>query len=99
MEPYITATQSVNDYVQQLKKLTVDNPKQQQRITSLERKIADKFKELNQTITLRRQKEFEAAQQVVLSGQGKREMDEIRALVAQMENEERSSLQLRVPEH
>jgi CHASE3 domain sensor protein len=87
LQPYHIATKSVNDHVQQVKKLTVDNPIQQQRISILEPKISNKFNELNQTIALRRQKGFAAAQQIVLSEQGKQEMDEIRALVAQMENE------------
>lgn len=95
LQPYNTATKSVNDYVQQVKKLTVDNPIQQQRISILEPKISNKFNELNQTIALRRQKGFAAAQQIVLSERGKQEMDEIRALVAQMENEERQLLQQR----
>ncbi len=95
LQPYNTATKSVNDHVQQVKKLTVDNPIQQQRISTIEPKIAEKFNYLNQTIALRRQKGFAAAQQIVLSEQGKQEMDEIRALVAQMKNEERQLLQQR----
>lgn len=95
LEPYNAAIKSVNKYLQQLKKLTVDNSIQQQRLTTLEPKITNKLKELNQTIALRRQKGFAAAQQVVLSGRGKQEMDEIRALVAQMENDERQLLQRR----
>lgn len=95
LQPYNTATKSVNDHVQQVKKLTVDNPIQQQRISTIEPKIAEKFNYLNQTIALRRQKGFAAAQQIVLSERGKQEMDEIRALVAQMKNEERQLLQQR----
>ncbi|HEY9780137.1 MAG TPA: CHASE3 domain-containing protein [Leptolyngbyaceae cyanobacterium] len=95
LQPYNTATKSVNDHVQQVKKLTVDNPIQQQRISILEPKIAEKFNYLNQTIALRRQKGFAAAQQIVLSERGKQEMDEIRVLVAQMKGEERQLLQQR----
>ena len=95
LQPYNTATKSVNDRVQQVKKLTVDNPIQQQQIDILEPKIAEKFNYLNQTIALRRQKGFAAAQQIVLSERGKQEMDEIRVLVAQMKGEERQLLQQR----
>ncbi len=95
LQPYNTANKSVNDYAEQVKKLTVDNPIQQQRISILEPKISNKFNELNQTIALRRQKGFAAAQQIVLSERGKQEMDEIRALVAQMKNEELQLLQHR----
>ena len=95
LQPYNIATKSVNDHVQQVKKLTVDNPIQQRRISILEPKIAEKFNYLNQTIALRRQKGFAAAQQIVLSERGKQEMDEIRVLVAQMKGEERQLLQQR----
>ena len=95
LQPYNIATKSVNDHVQQVKKLTVDNPIQQRRIGILEPKIAEKFDYLNQTIALRRQKGFAAAQQIVLSERGKQEMDEIRVLVAQMKGEERQLLQQR----
>ncbi len=96
LEPYNTATKSVNDYIRQLKKLIADNPNQQQQITTLEQEVADKLEELNQTIVLRREKGFTSAQQVVLSGQGKQVMDEIRASIAQMENDERQLLQQRI---
>ena len=95
LQPYNIATKSVNDHVQQVKKLTLDNPIQQRRIGILEPKIAEKFNYLNQTIALRRQKGFAAAQQIVLSERGKQEMDEIRVLVAQMKGEERQLLQQR----
>ena len=95
LQPYNIATKSVNDYLQQVKKLTVDNRIQQQRISILEPKIAAKFNYLNQTIALRRQKGFAAAQQIVLSERGKQEMDDIRVLVAQMKSEERQLLQQR----
>lgn len=96
LEPYYTATKSVNDYMQRLKELIADNPTQQQQITTLERKIPDKLEELNQTIVLRRKKGFTSARQTVLSGRGKQVMDEIRALIAQMENDERQLLQQRI---
>jgi len=97
LQPYTAATQEVNNYLQRVQKLTADNSIQQQRLAILQRKIADKFLELNQTIALRQQG-FTAAQQVVLSGQGKQEMDQIRALLTQMENEERQLLQRRSQE-
>lgn len=98
LEPYHNATKSVNEYLQQVKNLTVDNPIQQQRMIALQGRIARKFLELNQTIILRQKKGFAAAQQVVSFGQGKQEMDQIRDLVTQMENEERQLLQRRTKE-
>lgn len=98
LDPYHSAIKSVNKYLQQVKNLTVDNPIQQQRMIDLQGKIARKSAELNQTITLRQKKGFAAAQQVVLSGQGKQEMDQIHDLVTQMENEERQLLQRRTKE-
>jgi signal transduction histidine kinase len=98
LEPYNTFLTSIDDYVQHLKTLTVDNLNQQRRIAELEPKITNQLDVLNQTIALRREQGFEAAQQVSLSGRGEREMNEIRSLVAQMENEERLLLQQRTQE-
>lgn len=98
LEPYNAAFYNIDDYVQQVKKLTADNPNQQQRIIVLEPKIVSRLNYLRQTIALRREKGFEAVRMVLLLGQGKQEMDEIRALIVEMENEERLLLQRRTKE-
>jgi signal transduction histidine kinase len=89
LKPYITALAKVKPEIQELKRLTVDSPNQQRRLNTLEPLTQEKFAELDQTINLRRDKGFEAAQQVVLTDQGKQVMDKIRTLIQEMEKEER----------
>ncbi len=83
--------------MQELRKLTVDNPDQEHRLDALETQIAAKYSELQETIDLRRQKDtgFAAALQVVLTDRGKVAMDEIRKLTTDMEAEENSLLKKR----
>jgi len=89
LKPYITALAKVKPEIQELKRLTADSPNQQRRLNTLEPLTQEKFAELDQTINLRRDKGFEAAQQVVLTDQGKQVMDKIRTLIQEMEKEER----------
>jgi methyl-accepting chemotaxis protein len=95
LEPYQTAAAGVNQIVQNLRRLTADNPNQQRRLDVLDPLIASKFGELRETIDLRTKKGFEAALQVVRSDKGKNVMDEIRKVVAEMENEEKALLEQR----
>lgn len=88
LEPYEVAIANVDREIQELKKLTADNPKQQQQINILVPLIAAKSAELKETIELRANKGFEAALQVVLSDRGKSVMDKIRYTIREMENEE-----------
>jgi signal transduction histidine kinase len=89
LKPYITALAKVKPEIQELKRLTADSPNQQRRLNTLEPLTQEKFAELDQTINLRRDKGFEAAQQVVLTDRGKQVMDKIRTLIQEMEKEER----------
>lgn len=89
LKPYIAALAKVKPEIQELRTLTADSPNQQRRLNTLDSLTQEKFTELDQTINLRRDKGFEAAQKVVLTDQGKQVMDEIRTLIQEMENEER----------
>lgn len=89
LKPYINALAKVKPEIQELKRLTADSPNQQQRLNTLDSLTQEKFTELDQTINLRRDKGFEAAQQVVLTDRGKQVMDKIRTLIQEMEKEER----------
>ena len=53
--------------------------------------IADKLAELQQTIELRRTRDFAAAQAVVLTDRGKKAMDAIRTIIQEMNAEEESA--------
>lgn len=88
LEPYNQAITDIDKYIQQLQNLTADNANQQRRITILKQQIKVKLNELKQTIELRQTEGFGAASKVVLSGQGKQEMDKIRQTIAEMQQEE-----------
>ncbi|MDB5991457.1 MAG: chemotaxis protein [Herbaspirillum sp.] len=92
LEPYQSGTLAVNQAIQNLRKLTIDNPNQQQRIDALAAPIATKFAELKETIDLRKNKGFDAALQVVRTDKGKNAMDDIRKIIGAMDNEERMLL-------
>ncbi|MBW4580891.1 MAG: response regulator [Tildeniella nuda ZEHNDER 1965/U140] len=95
LQPYNAAIDTLDGKLRGLRKLTADNPMQQSKLDALEPLVNAKMAELNQTIELRQQRGFEAAQKVVLTDRGKQFMDDIRKVLAEMESEERSLLQQR----
>src|ERR1700730_6446373 len=88
LEPYSAAIKSVDRLLTELKSSTADNPVQQKRLLELEQLIDKKLAELQRTIDLRKQDGLAAANAVVLKGEGKRWMDQIRSLLGEMQNEE-----------
>ena len=98
LEPYQSAIARVNQQLDDLRQLSADRPRQQQRIRDLEIAIATKLAELQQTIDLRRSRGLEAALRVVQTDRGKSLMDGIRRQVADMEAEENQLLQQRSQE-
>jgi len=88
LEPYRGAIKNLDQLLGDLKKATADNPNQQKQIPELEQVIEKKLAELQGTIDLRKEKGLDAANAVVVGGEGKRWMDQIRVILADMENEE-----------
>ena len=95
LQPYNSAIAQIYQRVEQLQTLTSDNAGQQERLAILQPLINEKLSELDQTIQLRQTRGRSAAEQVVLSNRGKRVMDQIRDIVAQMQQEEEVLLELR----
>ncbi len=95
LAPYNSAVTLVNQQINDLRSLTSDNQNQQRRLDKLDPLIAKKLNELNETITLRSNKGFQPAQKVIATDVGKQIMDDIRSVVAKMENEENNLLQQR----
>jgi PAS domain S-box-containing protein len=98
LEPYKSATSGLIEKLDKLQKLTADNNRQQQRVRSLKIAIDSKLAELQETIEIRRQKNLEAALQIVKSDKGKQIMGGIRQQVAVMVKEEHQLLQERSQE-
>ena len=95
LEPYNAAINVLDQKVNELQRLTADNPNQQRRLDILQSLIANKLAELKETIDLRQNQSFEASQKVVLTDQGKQLMGEIRKVILAMENEENVLLKQR----
>ncbi len=95
LEPYNFALNEIDSNIDNLRRLTLDNPKQQINIDELEPLIQIKLDELQETIYLRNTVGFEAAKELVLSDQGKIVMDDIRELIQNMHLEEDRLLVIR----
>ena len=95
LEPYRAATKNIGQTIGRLNSLTSDNAYQQKRIQTLEPLVEKKLAELQRTIDLRKKQGLAQANRVVLGGSGKQVMDQIRAVVAEMVNEEEELLKLR----
>ena len=92
LEPFRTAIASEEASRETLRKLTADSPSLQARMNDVDRLTTDKIAALNRTIALRRMGRAEDALSVVRTGEGKRIMDEFRAVVAAMRADERDLL-------
>lgn len=88
LEPYHSASENIAQTVARLQQLVADNPAQQQRLQNLERLIAQRIAVLNKAVQERRDSGLEAAKQVVMAGQGRFVMKQIRDLSQQIETEE-----------
>ena len=92
LEPYRQALSRVDQEREQLQSLFADDPAQQPRFQHMNQDIAGILDELRDTIELRKTKGFEAAIAVVTADRGKRLMDQMRALLTEMEQEEQALL-------
>ena len=95
LEPYQVGATVVNQTIQSLRRLTVDNTYQQHRLDVLEPLIVNKLTELKETIELRKSGGFKAALRVIQTDHGKKMMDDIRKVVTEMRNEEKTLLEQR----
>lgn len=81
--------------VSHVQALTSDNPRQQARIQRLTPLIQARVGRLQELAKTRQEQGFEAAQKVVLSGSGREVMDQIRVLMAEMDQDELTLLSQR----
>ena len=92
LEPYNTALKAIDSKYEVLRQLTQDDPNLQNRLNNLKPVIEDRLAKLREGIRLRDTGGFEAAQQFILSDQGRRLMQQIRLLLSQMRQREQSLL-------
>lgn len=88
LEPYRTAIGLIPSGVSTLQSLTAGNAGQQRQLALMQPLIAAKLAELKQTIDLRRDAGFDAALKVVATNNGKTEMDQIRAVLGDLDQQE-----------
>jgi CheY-like chemotaxis protein/CHASE3 domain sensor protein len=95
LDPYNRAVAILDENVAGLRLLIADNPKAIQRLDAVDGFGRAKMAELKQTIDLRRANQAAAALEIVQSDRGKLAMDEIRAGISQMKENERTLLDAR----
>ncbi len=95
LDPYRAGTEAAPKALDELMRLTIDNPAQQQRLVRLQTIIGRKLDYAREIVITRRRSGFEAAQGITLSGEGKRITDEIRQLLRELDGEEERLLLVR----
>ena len=98
LAPYKNAVPETARIHRELRELTADNPTQQRRLAEAEPFMAAKLAELARTIEMRRTGGFEPTVKIITTGEGKKHMDDLRAVLADMERDERALLQKRSEE-
>lgn len=95
LEPYRGAHAEAARALSDLQRRTADNPAQQERATVLSRLINDRFERLGNRIELRRAQGLEAVAKPSELDEGKRQMDQIRRQVTEMDEAENVLLRQR----
>lgn len=92
LDTYGQAITEVMAHFENVRKLTADNTRQQERVNTLEPLIKAKLDHLAELIKTRRNGDEKSANRLFLSGKGKVQMDEIRLIVNEMRQDERNLL-------
>ncbi len=95
LEPYHAANKRLLELTARLSLLTGDNEYQQAELTKLQALVAGRVGVLEKVIAARDLGGLDAARGLVLTGEGKRQMDAIRAQVAAMQEREQELLDIR----
>ncbi|MFC7380044.1 response regulator [Brevundimonas sp. GCM10030266] len=82
LAPYERAQPLVTDRFETLVSLTADNPRQRSAINPLKRHLDSKMGELARIVAVRRAEGLDAARAIILTDQGKTDMDAIRDQIA-----------------
>ena len=96
LEPYRLASADIQPSTERLLRLTADNPKQQHRVKGLQALIDERMAVFTDALRQRKESGFNAAEAVVLAGQGRTVMKQIRDASQEIESEENRLLRERV---
>ena len=95
LKPYQSALTAVRQHLNDVRNLTADNLSQQQRLDTLEARIAARLAQLKKGIDAESEGGHEAGAAAVLQGLGATPMGDIRKAIDEMKNEERRLLNSR----
>lgn len=95
LEPYKSGRTNVDLHYQRLRQLVADNPVQFGRLPALRTSIDRRLELLEQHIQLQRSQGGDVARKAIRTGDGKREMDNLRGLIGEMLAEENRHLERR----
>lgn len=90
LDPYNGAVQQIDSHITNLAELVADDPKQLARVLTLRNLSKIKLEELATTIALFGEGRKDDARGIVLSDMGRRTMDNVRSLIAEMNRAESS---------
>ena len=93
--PYRRGVIAVREGIAAVRKLTADNLKQQRSLDALEPLVAERLRELQERIQVRRDVGLAAGAAAVREGPGKDYMDRVRVTINEMKSEEQRLLTLR----
>lgn len=88
LQSYSTARTELENQLTVLEGLTQDDAGQKARMAGIRLRVTSKLADLAETIEVRRTQGFEAAQAMILTDQGKADMDAVRTSVRAMQAEE-----------
>lgn len=92
LEPYNAGLGRIQQQLAHLRTEVAGQPAQAARLTAAQGAIAKKLGELAETVRLQRAGQHQAARSIVITDAGKQDMDKIRTLFAQMQDDERNRL-------
>ncbi|MEH2161330.1 MAG: response regulator [Nostoc sp.] len=95
LEPYNAAIGVLNQKVNELQRLTSDNPNQQNRLDILQPLLTERMAVMKDVIELRQSQGLEPAQKAILTDRGKQLMDQIQKVIQMMKTEENTLLKQR----
>ena len=95
IKTYQTGMKKTQKALEAVRKLTIDNPRQQRRIDEIEALISKRLAVLQQSIESVQQNKYDRQNQIDLTNQGENLQQEVQGKLAAMDKEERSLLQQR----
>jgi PAS domain S-box-containing protein len=95
LRPYEQAMSRAHEALDRLSSLTLANPQERAKVAALSERVQARFDELRKAIAAHFDGGFDAAKHSVSTNQGRRLMNEMRGLVAEMQEQEEAALAVR----